>query len=110
MCLGHTLFQEMLYEGGRLLNRALLLCRMPRAEDVPHLGCRFVENADGAGMFGAMGAGEGSVIPVSPAVVSALARLTGVRLTDLPLTSERLWRALRARTSGADNPSDRSQR
>ena len=95
--LGHTLFEEMVYTDGHLVNGTLLLYRVPRADDVPDLACRFVENADGAGPFGAKGAGEGSLVPVSPAVANALARLTGVRLRELPLTPERVWRALRAR-------------
>ena len=96
--LGHTLFEEMVYERGQLLNGSLVDYRVPRAEDLPgHLRCQFVENADGAGPFGAKGAGEGSLVPVSPAVGNALARLTGVRLRELPLTPERVWRALRRR-------------
>ncbi|HYS16479.1 MAG TPA: xanthine dehydrogenase family protein molybdopterin-binding subunit [Candidatus Binatia bacterium] len=96
--LGHTLFEEMLYADGHLLNGTLLAYRVPRADDAPPaLECRFVENADGSGPFGAKGAGEGGLIPVSPAVANALARLTGVRLRDLPLTPERVWRALRGR-------------
>jgi CO/xanthine dehydrogenase Mo-binding subunit len=96
--LGHTLLEEMLYADGHLLNGTLLVYRVPRADDVPpSLECHFVENADGSGPFGAKGAGEGSLIPVSPAVANALARLTGVRLRDLPLTPERVWRALRER-------------
>jgi CO/xanthine dehydrogenase Mo-binding subunit len=101
--LGHTLLEEMVYEGGQLLNPNLVDYRVPRAEDVPPaLECRFVENADGSGPFGAKGAGEGSLIPVSPAVANALARLTGLRFRELPLTPERVWRALRQRRrSGA---------
>ena len=96
--LGHTLFEEMVYERGQLLNGNLVDYRVARAEDVPgRLGCQFVENADGAGPFGAKGAGEGSLVPVSPAVGNALARLTGLRLRELPLTPERVWRALRSR-------------
>jgi CO/xanthine dehydrogenase Mo-binding subunit len=96
--LGHTLFEEMAYADGHLLNGNLLTYRVPRAEDVPAaLECRFTENADGSGPFGAKGAGEGSLIPVSPAVANALARLTGIRLRELPLLPERVWRALRAR-------------
>jgi len=96
--IGHTLLEEMLYEGGQLLNANLVDYRVPRAEDVPaELQCRFVENGDGAGPFGAKGAGEGSLVPVSPAVGNALARLTGVRFRELPLTPERVWRALRQR-------------
>jgi CO/xanthine dehydrogenase Mo-binding subunit len=99
--LGHTLFEEMLYAEGHLLNGTLLAYRVPRADDTPpSLECRFVENADGSGPFGAKGAGEGSLIPVSPAVSNALARLIGVRLRDLPLTPERVWRALRTRGTG----------
>jgi CO/xanthine dehydrogenase Mo-binding subunit len=64
----------------------------------PRLFCVLVENGDG-GPFGAKGAGEGSLIPVSPAVGNALARLTGVRFRELPLSPERVWRALRARRS-----------
>ena len=87
----------MAYADGHLLNGTLLLYRVPRADDVTALECRLVENADCAGPFGAKGAGEGSLVPVSPAVANALARFTGVRLRDLPLTPERVWRALRAR-------------
>ena len=104
--LGHTLFEEMVYEHGQLLNASLVDYRVPRAGDVPRLQCRFVENADGAGPFGAKGAGEGSLVPVSPAVGNALARLTGVRLRELPLTPERVWRALRARPRGEQRAKD----
>jgi CO/xanthine dehydrogenase Mo-binding subunit len=98
--LGHTLYEEMVYDGGQLLNGTLLDYRVPRAGDLPaRLECRFVENADGPGPFGAKGAGEGSLVPVSPAVGNALARLTGVRVRELPLTPERVWRALRQHQS-----------
>ena len=101
--IGHTLFEEMVYDGGQLLNANLVDYRVPRAEDVPpRLDCRFVENADGAGPFGAKGAGEGSLIPVGPAVANALARLTGVRFRELPLTPERVWRALRERRRASE--------
>jgi CO/xanthine dehydrogenase Mo-binding subunit len=39
--------------------------------------------------------GEGGIVAVAPAVANALARATGVRVRDLPLTPERVWRALR---------------
>jgi CO/xanthine dehydrogenase Mo-binding subunit len=96
--IGHSLYEEMMYEGGQLLNADLAGYRVPRAGDVPpRFDSRFVENGDGAGPFGAKGVGEGGLVPVSPAIGNALARLTGVRLHELPLTPERVWRALRAR-------------
>ena len=101
--LGHTLYEEMVYEGGQLLNGNLADYRVPRAGDVPpRLTSRFVENADGPGPFGAKGAGEGALIPVSPAVANALFHLTGLRITELPLSPERVWRALRS--GSRDNP------
>ncbi|HUF92804.1 MAG TPA: xanthine dehydrogenase family protein molybdopterin-binding subunit, partial [Candidatus Limnocylindria bacterium] len=96
--IGHSLYEEMVYDGGQLLNADLAGYRVPRAGDVPpRFESRFVENGDGAGPFGAKGVGEGGLVPVSPAIGNALTRLTGVRLHELPLTPERVWRALRAR-------------
>src|SRR5258705_1777760 len=103
--LGHTLLEEMVYEGGQLLNADLAGYRVPRAGDVPpRLETLFVENADGPGPFGAKGVGEGGLIPVSPAVGNALARLTGVRMRELPMTPERVWRAVRARPPPTTKP------
>jgi CO/xanthine dehydrogenase Mo-binding subunit len=102
MALGHTLFEEMVYSGaGALLNGSMIDYRVPLVTDVPPiLEAVLVENGDGAGPYGAKGMGEGGGIPVAPAVASALARATGVRVRDLPLTPERVWRALRQHVSG----------
>jgi CO/xanthine dehydrogenase Mo-binding subunit len=55
-----------------------------------------VEGGGGPGPHGAKGVAEGAIIPVAPAIANALAAATGVRIRDLPLTPERVWRALRA--------------
>jgi len=97
MGLGHTLWEEMVYsESGSLLNASMIEYRVPLATDLPaRLETVLVENGDGAGPFGAKGMGEGGGIPVAPAVANAIAKATGVRIRDLPLTPERVWRALR---------------
>jgi CO/xanthine dehydrogenase Mo-binding subunit len=102
MGLGHTLFEEMTYsESGALMNGSMVEYRVPQATDLPaSFGTVLVENGDGTGPFGAKGMGEGGNLPVAPAVANAVARATGARIRDLPLTPERVWRALRAAAAG----------
>jgi FAD binding domain in molybdopterin dehydrogenase len=62
-------------------------------------GLEEIRTEDGSVVIGAM-ARYRMVVPVSPAVGNALAPLTGLRLRELPLTPERVWRALRSRRTG----------
>lgn len=97
MGLGPALFEAMVFApGGSLLNPSMIEYRVPLATDLPDtLETVLVENRDGAGPFGAKGMGEGGGLAVAPAIANAVARATGVRIRDLPLSPERVWRALR---------------
>lgn len=96
MGLGHTLFEELEFVDGELMNGDLVAYRVPRSTDVPaDFTTILIENGDGPGPFGSKGAGEGGVLAVAPAVANALAAVTGVRIRELPLTPERVWRALK---------------
>jgi CO/xanthine dehydrogenase Mo-binding subunit len=98
MGIGHTFFEEMVYEGGQLLNPSLIDYRIPAMIDLPdELQSILVENADGPGPYGAKGIGESGLMPTSPAVANAIANATGVRITELPLTPERVLRAHQSR-------------
>lgn len=98
MGLGHALFEEIVLEGGQMLNNDMLSYRVPRATDMPErVDTLLVENQDGVGPYGLKGGGEGSLNPVAPAVANAVARAVGVRIRELPLTPERVWRALQVR-------------
>lgn len=98
MGIGHTLFEQMVYEDGRLINPNLVDYRVPTFSHVPkEFESILVENRDGPGPHGARGMGEGGIVSAAPAITNALARATGVRIRDLPLTPERVWRALRER-------------
>jgi CO/xanthine dehydrogenase Mo-binding subunit len=96
MGIGHTMFEQMVYEGGQLVNSNLIDYRVPRFSDVPAaFETVLVENEDGPGPYGARGMGEGGLVSVAPAITNALARGYGIRINDLPLTPERVWRALK---------------
>jgi CO/xanthine dehydrogenase Mo-binding subunit len=104
MGLGHTLFEEYIYEDGQIVNGTLYDYKVPSMEDVPqHVGTALIESGDGPGPFGARGGGEGAILPVAPAVANALFQGWGIRIKELPLTPERVWRALQATKSGKNN-------
>jgi CO/xanthine dehydrogenase Mo-binding subunit len=85
----------MIFEEGVLLNETLLDYRVPRVKDLPgEMQTVLVENADGPGPYGAKGCGEGAQAAVPAAIVTALAD-AGVRVRELPLTPERVWRRIR---------------
>jgi CO/xanthine dehydrogenase Mo-binding subunit len=96
MGLGQALFEEMRYDRGVLLNGEALDYRVPMADDLPE---RFVsvtqEQGHGPGPFGAKGAGEGAMVPMAAAIANAVHDATGVRITALPLSPERVFNALR---------------
>ncbi|MGZ4545141.1 MAG: xanthine dehydrogenase family protein molybdopterin-binding subunit [Blastococcus sp.] len=96
MGLGHTLMEHLIFdERGRIVNLGALDYRIPTTKDVPlELHSLLVENGDGPGPYGAKGAGEGGLFAVSPAVAAAVTEATGAVIRDLPLTAERVWRAL----------------
>ena len=95
MGIGHTLMESIVYGDGQILNPNLVDYRVPGFENLPAtFESILVENGDGPGPYGAKGMGEGGIIPVAPAVANAVFRRTGARVKDLPLTPEKVWRAI----------------
>jgi CO/xanthine dehydrogenase Mo-binding subunit len=64
-----------------------------------------IENEDGPGPYGAKGMSEGALLPVAPAVAAAVRDAVGVVIRDLPLTPERVWRALQEQDGQTDRAS-----
>jgi len=94
--LGHSLFECLQYEDGQPVNANLVDYRVPRFTDMPQeFESALVENQDGPGPYGAKGMGESGIVSIAPAIGNAVARATGVRIRALPLTPERVWRALK---------------
>ena len=93
--MGIGLWEEMLYDDkGRLLNPSLLDYRMPTALDVPKIETHIVEVPSEDGPYGARGVGEPSIIPGAAAIANAVEDAIGVRVTEAPITPERILRAL----------------
>jgi CO/xanthine dehydrogenase Mo-binding subunit len=61
---------------------------------MPPMEIILVEKADPYGPFGAKGVGEITTNCTAPAIANAIAQATGARLTQLPMTPERVWQAL----------------
>ena len=94
--IGHTFFEQMVYDNGQLVNSNLVDYRVPTFDELPEeFHTVLVENGDGPGPFGVRGMAEGGILSVAPSVCNAIDRATGVRIKDLPLTPERVWRALK---------------
>jgi CO/xanthine dehydrogenase Mo-binding subunit len=95
MGFGHTFYEAYQWEGGQIINPSLVDYKVPTFDDVPdEFESILIEDANGPGPYGAKGLGEGGIIPVAPAVANAVAWCTGARVKSLPLTPEKVWRAL----------------
>jgi CO/xanthine dehydrogenase Mo-binding subunit len=93
--LGIALTEALTYdETGRLTNPSLLDYRKLTAADLPNIETIIVEVPSPAGPFGARGVGEPSIVPAPAAIANALEDATGMRLTECPMTSERIAMAL----------------
>jgi CO/xanthine dehydrogenase Mo-binding subunit len=92
---GQALYEELLYDEGQLQNGTLADYLIASFRDMPpELGVTVVEGGPDAEVHGI---GETSLPAVMPAIGNAVFRACGVRITDLPITAEKVLRALRAR-------------
>jgi CO/xanthine dehydrogenase Mo-binding subunit len=104
--LGMALTEALSYDDkGRLTNPSLLDYRKLTAADLPNIETIIVEVPSPAGPFGARGVGEPPIIPALAAIANALEDATGMRLTECPMTSERIAMALVAQRAAARRPS-----
>jgi CO/xanthine dehydrogenase Mo-binding subunit len=96
MGLGHTLMEQLvLADDGRIRNLGAIDYRIPTSMDLPQrMESDSIQNEDGPGPYGAKGMSEGALLCVAPAVAAAVRDATGVVIRELPLTPERVWRAL----------------
>ncbi|MFQ5471444.1 MAG: xanthine dehydrogenase family protein molybdopterin-binding subunit [Dehalococcoidia bacterium] len=93
--LGIALSEEMEFDSeGRLLNANLLDYRLPTTRDLPPIETIIVEVPSEEGPYGARMIGEPSIVPGGATIANAVADAIGVRVTEIPITPERILRAL----------------
>jgi CO/xanthine dehydrogenase Mo-binding subunit len=98
--IGWALLEGMIYdEQGQLLTSTLMDYALPHSQDVPTITPLMVEVPSELGPFGAKGVGEPPVVPVAAAIANAIKDAVGVRLTELPMTPERVFASLRETAS-----------
>jgi CO/xanthine dehydrogenase Mo-binding subunit/CO/xanthine dehydrogenase FAD-binding subunit len=97
MGLGAALGEEIVREGGRVVNSTYLHYAMPRNADLPAIRAVTVNGHDPAGPYGAKAVGEMSIIPPGAAVANAVSDAIGVRVRELPITPDKVLTALATR-------------
>jgi CO/xanthine dehydrogenase Mo-binding subunit len=92
--LGFALMEDVVLEEGVNMSTSFASYLIPSAADVPDVEPVIMESGDGLGPFGARGIGEPPIGPPAAAVANAIEDATGARVTSLPITPERVARAL----------------
>ncbi len=94
MGLGHSTTEELIVEEGRIANLTFADYKLPCQKDMPPLHVHTLESHLGPGPFGARAVGEVNSSAFGPALANAVHAACGVRLTQLPITAERIYAAL----------------
>ncbi len=103
MGLGEALMEEMTYRGNRNVVHkipSLLEYKSPTTLEMSEVVTYLVEDPDPNGPFGAKECGQGPLLPVPPAVANAVYDAVGVRIDEVPITPEKVFKALRRKAKG----------
>lgn len=88
--IGYALYEEVKLQGGCVLNPTFTDYKLVTTQEIPELKIEFIETHDPVGPHGAKGVAEAPLVPVAPAIANAIFNATGVRITELPMTPERV--------------------
>jgi CO/xanthine dehydrogenase Mo-binding subunit len=96
--LGYALTEEVNFDGAKITTTNLGEFKIPNIRDIPPLKTHVAESVpSGPGPYNSLAIGEVANTPTAAAVANAVADACGVRITDLPVTSEKVYQALKAR-------------
>jgi len=103
MGLGEILMEEMAYRGNRNVVHkfpSMLEYKSPTTMEMCDVITYLIEDPDPNGPFGAKEVGQGPLLPVPPAVANAVYDAVGVRIDEVPITPEKVLKALREKQRG----------
>jgi CO/xanthine dehydrogenase Mo-binding subunit len=93
--IGYALYEQLVHgEDGQPLTRSFLEYAVPRIDAVPKIETLIVEVPAPYGPLGARGIGESAIVPGAAAIGNAITSAVGVRMHELPMTPDRVWRNL----------------
>lgn len=96
---GYALSEAVLSRNGKTLNPNLTDYRIPTSLDMVDIKSELVEIPSISGPFGIKGLGEATNVPAAPAIANAIYNAVGIRVTNLPITAEKIYLALKAKIS-----------
>ncbi len=97
MGMGYALLEELIVNEGRVLNSNFHNYKIPTAMDIPQIHFYPIETDDSLGPYGAKGVGEAPLIPTAAAIANAVSDAIGYQIDSLPVTPEKVLRALVAK-------------
>lgn len=98
--LGTVLFEELKLKDGKVLNKSFVDYKIPTIDNTPETFIAMgVEHPEETGPFGARGIGEPAMVPGAPAIANAIFNATGCRFTEMPITPERMLKALQEKAA-----------
>lgn len=98
--LGTVLFEELKLKDGKVLNKSFVDYKIPTIGNAPETFIAMgVEHPEETGPYGARGIGEPAMVPGAPAIANAIYNATGCRFTEMPITPERMLKALQEKAA-----------
>ncbi len=95
--IGYALMEELKYEDGRVSTLSFGDYKMPTVADIPQLEVVLLESdIGGPAPYGGKAIGEQPIATVAPAIANAVLDAVGVSIHELPITSEKVYQALRS--------------
>jgi CO/xanthine dehydrogenase Mo-binding subunit len=102
MALGEVLMEEQVFRKGVHKIPSLLEYKSPTGMEMPEVETILIESLDPEGPYGAKEAGQGPLLPVIPAVANAVYDAIGVRIDEIPITPEKVLKALDLQARGQE--------